>query len=250
MKKFSSPTNDDGDLPFPEPPAGERDDLSEDETQVAEPDPVTEESRDVVREPLRLPQRRLRSKQPPPSFEPEEGVDSKCHLAKSEETRFARSCDAVTVCSRGQKRRSKHRIRRHLLVSWFLDTHIQQCRTFGETHQPLVVEAISVLLAISASTGREKWVLLTADVQAALRIKIESCTAGHRKTVPLSQELLPILKRSFLIQYDAPRKWWEKISTVLVQVGFRMQQMCLGLFTLHSSASVLSGVICLHVDDM
>ena len=28
-------------------------------------------------------------------------------------------------------------------------------------------EAISVLLAISASKGRQKWVLLTADVQAA-----------------------------------------------------------------------------------
>ena len=26
--------------------------------------------------------------------------------------------------------------------------------------------------------------------------------------------------------------------------------MCLGLFTLHSPAGVLSGVICLHVDDM
>ena len=29
-------------------------------------------------------------------------------------------------------------------------------------------EAIGVLLAISASKGREKWVLLTADVQAAI----------------------------------------------------------------------------------
>ena len=29
-------------------------------------------------------------------------------------------------------------------------------------------EAISVLLVISASKGREKWVLLTADVQAAI----------------------------------------------------------------------------------
>ena len=37
--------------------------------------------------------------------------------------------------------------------------------------------------------------------------------------------------------------WWEKISKVLVQIGFRKQRMCLGLFTLHCA-------ICLHADDM
>ena len=42
----------------------EKDDHSEDETQVEEQDPVTKESRDVVREPLRLLQRCLRSKRP------------------------------------------------------------------------------------------------------------------------------------------------------------------------------------------
>ena len=40
------------------------------------------------------------------------------------------------------------------------------------------------------------------------------------------------------------------ISKVLVQVGFKKQRTCLGLFTLHSPAGVLSGVIRLHVDDM
>ena len=69
--------NDDGDLPFSEPPVSEKDNLSEDETQMEEPDPVTEGSRDVVREPSKHPQRRLRSKQPPPSVELEEGVESK-----------------------------------------------------------------------------------------------------------------------------------------------------------------------------
>ena len=54
----NSPMNDDGDLPFSEPVA-EKDDHSEDETQVEEPDRVAEESRDVVREPLRLPHRLL-----------------------------------------------------------------------------------------------------------------------------------------------------------------------------------------------
>ena len=44
--------------------------------------------------------------------------------------------------------------------------------------------------------------------------------------------------------------WWVKISTILVQIGFKKQRMCLGLFTLHSPAGVLGGVICLHVDDM
>ena len=68
--------SDDGGLPFFGPVA-EKGDHSEDETQVEERDPVTEESRDVVREPLRLPQRRLRSKQPPNSVEPEEGMESK-----------------------------------------------------------------------------------------------------------------------------------------------------------------------------
>ena len=38
------------------------------------------------------------------------------------------------------------------------------------------------------------------------------------------------------------------ISKVLVQVGFRKQRMCLGLFTLHSSAGVLIGFICLPGD--
>ena len=70
-EEVNSPMNDDGDHPFSESVA-EKDDHSEDETQVEEPDPVTEGSRDVVREPLTLPQQ-----QPPPSVEPEEGVESK-----------------------------------------------------------------------------------------------------------------------------------------------------------------------------
>ena len=42
----------------------------------------------------------------------------------------------------------------------------------------------------------------------------------------------------------------EIISKVLVQIGFKKQRMCLGLFTLQSPAGILSGVICLHVDDV
>ena len=61
--------------------------------------------------------------------------------------------------------------------------------------------------------------------------------------------LLLILKGVFGFN-DAPRKWWEKISRVLVQIGFRKQRTCRGLVTLHSPAGGLSGVICLHVDDM
>ena len=49
---------------------------------------------------------------------------------------------------------------------------------------------------------------------------------------------------------DAPRKWWEKISKAPVQVEFKKQRVCLGLFTLHSPAGELRGGICLHVDDM
>ena len=42
----------------------------------------------------------------------------------------------------------------------------------------------------------------------------------------------------------------EKFHKILVQIGFKKQRMCLDLFTLHSPAGVLGGVICLHVDDM
>ena len=49
---------------------------------------------------------------------------------------------------------------------------------------------------------------------------------------------------------DTPREWWEKISKMLVQVGLRKQRMCFDLFPLHSSAGVLSGVICVYVDDI
>ena len=76
-EEVNSQMNDDGYLPFSEPPVPRKDDHSEDETQVEEPDPVTEESRDVVREPSRLPQCRRKSKQPPSSEEAEEGVESK-----------------------------------------------------------------------------------------------------------------------------------------------------------------------------
>ena len=82
IEEVDSPMNDDGDFPFSEPPVAEKDDHSEDETQVEEQDPVTEKSPDVVREPLRLPQRRLRSEQPPPSVEPEEGMESKSKRAR------------------------------------------------------------------------------------------------------------------------------------------------------------------------
>ena len=68
---------------FSERPVAEKDDHSEDETQVEGRDPVTaEESRDVVHELLRLPPRRLRSNQPPPSVELEEGVESKSKEAR------------------------------------------------------------------------------------------------------------------------------------------------------------------------
>ena len=111
-------------------------------------------------------------------------------------------------------------------------------------------EAINVVLAISARKVREKWALLTADVQAAF-LKGEFATLKNGPALPGVQtgSLLLILKRVFGLS-DAPRKWWEKISKVLVQIGFRKQRMCLGLFTLHSQAAALSGAICLHVDDM
>ena len=46
-EEVNSPVNDDCDLPISEQPIAEKEDHSEDETQVEEPDPVTEESRGI-----------------------------------------------------------------------------------------------------------------------------------------------------------------------------------------------------------
>ena len=98
-EEVNSPMNDDGDLPFSEPPVAQKDDHSEDETQVEEQDPVTKESRDVVREPLRLTQRGLRSKQPPPSVDLEEGVESKSKRARVNVSRVVARCISRKSCS-------------------------------------------------------------------------------------------------------------------------------------------------------
>ena len=211
--------NDDGDLPFSEPPVAEKDDHSKDETQVEEPEPITDNSRDVVREPLRLPQRRLTSKQPPPSAEQKERMESKSTKGTRRSVRVVARCLFLEALSKqwnawqscctmhfSQKAaRSKEKqwhglngrerllsleavskqwnawqenaaaslippteakvIWRTLrkqglqdrvmqsrfvlidknegkppLVSWFMDTQIRMCWTFGETQQPLVVK--------------------------------------------------------------------------------------------------------------
>ena len=144
--------------------------------------------------------------------------------------------------------------RRHLHVS--ADPDVLDIRRDSLT---ACREAISVLLAVSASEGREKWTLLTADAQASFRkgecqdeVRVLCCWP------PKNGPALPGVQPAILLLFpkglfglnDAPRKWWEKISKVLVQVGFRKQRLRLGLVTLHSSAGVLSGVICLHVDDV
>ena len=90
--------NDDGDLPFSEPPVAEKDDHSKDETQVEELEPITDKSQDVVREPLRLPQRRLTSKQPPPSAELRERMESKSTKG---------TCRSVRVVARCMSRKSR-----------------------------------------------------------------------------------------------------------------------------------------------
>ena len=100
-EEVNSPMNDDG-----EPPVAEKDDHSEDKTQVEEPDLATEESRGVVREPLRLPQRRLRSKQSPPSVELEEGVESKFKKARVTVTELLH--DAFLVKAARSKEKQWH----------------------------------------------------------------------------------------------------------------------------------------------
>ena len=115
-------------------------------------------------------------------------------------------------------------------------------------------EAINVLLAFSASNGREKLALLTADVQAAFlkgdfqdKDRVLYCwPPKNGPSLPRVQpgSLLLILKEVFGSN-DAPRKWWEKISNLLVLIGFKKQRMCLGLFTLHLPDGNLSVVFCL-----
>ena len=63
------------------------------------------------------------------------------------------------------------------------------------------------------------------------------CAGNGPEIQPDSLSL--ILKRVFGLN-DAPRKWWEQISKVLVQIGFQKQRMLLGLLTLDSSAGVLN----------
>ena len=42
---------------------------------------------------------------------------------------------------------------------------------------------------------------------------------------------------------DAPRKWWLRVSSILVELGFERHPMCLGMFFLVGPTGVLAGVI-------
>ena len=179
-------------------------------------------------------------------------------MALAEETRFARSRDAVRVCARRQNK-GKSTAENPLdtkasAVLWFLDMPIQMCWTFAK--KPLAAKPLmSCWLSVPVRDEKN----LTADVQVTFlkgefldKDRVLYCwPPKNGPSLPGVQpgSLLLILKRFFGLN-DAPRKWWEKISRVLVQIGFKKQRMCLGLFTLHSPAGILSGVICLHVDDM
>ena len=167
----------------------------------------------------------------------------------------------VLVDKRGQKH-SRESIGHESILShcgsWigYADPDVLDIRRDSPTACP---EAFNVLLATSASKGREEWVLLTADVQAAfLNGEFQDYDrvlyGWQPKNGPALRgvqpgNLLLILKGVFGLN-DAPSKWWANVSKELVQIGFRKQRMCLGLFMLHSPEGVLSGVICLHVDDM
>ena len=79
-------------------------------------------------------------------------------------------------------------------------------------------EAINVLLAISASKGRDKWALLTTVVQAAFlkreyqdKDRVMYCWPPKNGPGLQPGSLLLILK-GVLGLSDAPRKLWEKIS--------------------------------------
>eukprot|EP00975_Prorocentrum_lima_P063290 12890664-Prorocentrum_lima.AAC.1 len=48
---------------------------------------------------------------------------------------------------------------------------------------------------------------------------------------------------------DAPRKWWNTASSLLLSLGFVKHRMCLGMFVLYDVVGELAGLIRLHVDD-
>ena len=136
-----------------------------------------------------------------------------------------------------------------------LDTKASARTVVPAYADPDVLEAINVLLAISASKGREKLASLTADVQAALmkgefQDKDRVLYCWPRRTLMSSTwQSVAHLERRFWVE-RCTSQVVGKIPKVLVQIWFRKQRMCFDLFTLHPPAGVLSGVICLHVDDM
>ena len=118
------------------------------------------------------------------------------------------------------------------MVAGYADPDVLDIRRDSPTACPA---AISILLAISASKGREKWVLLTADVQAAfLKGEFQDMDRVLYSLPPRNDPALPggkprnvlfILKGVFGLN-DAPRKW-QKISRAPWFVHDSLSRRCI-----------------------
>ena len=95
---------------------------------------------------------------------------SQSHLPNSEETRFAKSCDAVDK-NEGKSTAENPldtKASARIVVPGYADPGVLDIRRDSPT---ACREAISVLLAISASKGREEWILLTQQACKQRSIK-------------------------------------------------------------------------------
>ena len=104
--------------------------------------------------------------------------------------RVARPRHAGKVCARGQQHEGKRTAENPLDVEacarivapGYVDPDVLD---IGRDSATALRDAINVSLAISASEGREKWALLTADVQAAtlkgeFRGEVRVCSRGKK----------------------------------------------------------------------
>ena len=100
-------------------------------------------------------------------------------------------------------------------------------------------ESVAILLVVSAS--HRHWVPLSADVSAAfLKGEFQEKDRVLYAWPPRDGPPLPgvppgallLMRKGVFGLNDAPRKWWKKVSALLMELGFRQHTMCLGMFAL------------------
>ena len=121
----------------------------------------------------------------------------------------------------------------------------------------LSADAFAVTLQLLASF---RWTLNIMDVEGAF-LQGEPLQRSQGKLfASVPREGIPGLDSGDLIELqkcvyglmDAPRKWWESITTTLIQLGMRQSELdpCVFHWFDSSNKYQLGGVLALHVDDM